>query len=600
MVVLDIQRDYSTIPYNELPDPKVAFNEYPNPSWNTTRYDWDAEYPVCSPEWFAQQTAKSALKCGLQYGTRDRAKEQKSNLDKYLEERQALDNSQNKKDIPMQNRKVEKPFCIHVAVLADDSLYFYSDTKLIKRKVAIQSPIDILQAAMDTQVHAVWVTPGTIISQNATSDWCDISSEDWGIKNIQYSNEKATSLSAYKKKEARAEGETGKTITIMFPEWGSWNLEEITESVTLLGAIGYLEDALGERIDCQPQTYGRRLMIAYNEDNTAKGWIQPVNIHKEIPEILQGIDCIWTKKLDENALNAMITNGLTWLAVYDKNSQYPGACTGTKLGVGAPVHEKQPVFNAKSPLPGLYHCRISGESTDGFDGVELPHPTNEKTEGWFWTHTVQLLFDLGFTVEIDEAYVWHESHAIMRTWAERLWDKRCQLKTGDPLCNVERYKNQAARDAAYQAVKPVLNASLGMLASGKHKQDLEKFEAILSNPDSTDKDRQYATLALSWYRPDWYALIIDRSRALMFRRIKKFLASGAALLGVQTDALFYAASVPDHAQAIPDMMDRANLLGGFKRKFKKDICIEDIQEQLSSKKADIRLINSFLKKKDEE
>lgn len=603
--IANISKVLADVPYNELPNPHVACNEWPNAPWNTVQYEWDATYAVCTPEWFAQHTAKSALKYGIQYGTRDRAKEQKANLDAYLIARgdkkpACVNTPAQEKETPVM-QQTQRPIAINIAVLADDFLYFCPDAKLIKRKVTVQTPFDILQIAMDVNVHAVWVLPETNLSKNATKEWCEGDNENWGIKNRQYTNcGHATSIAGYKKKEARSENETGKTITIMFPEWGHWNLDEVTNPITLLGAVSYLEDVLGERIDCQPMTYGRRLMIGYNENNTTKGWIQPVNIHKAIPEKIQAVDCMWTKKLDESALNAMVNDGLSWLAVYDKNSQYPGACTGTKLGVGTPVHEMQPTFDVKSPLTGLYHCKITGESPEGFDGVQLPHPTDGRTEGWFLTYTVQLLFELGYTVEIEEAYVWKESHVIMRVWAEKLWNCRSQLQTGNPLCNVTRYKNQAARDAAYQAIKPILNASLGMLASGKHKQDLDKFEAVLCNPDATEKDRQYATLALSWYRPDWYALIIDRARTLMFRRIKKFQGSGSVLLGVQTDALFYATSTPDHDQALPSMMDRATLLGGFKRKFKKDIRLEDISEQLTKEKADIRLINSFLKGKDEE
>jgi hypothetical protein len=139
-----------------------------------------------------------------------------------------------------------------------------------------------------------------------------------------------------------------------------------------------------------------------------------------------------------------------------------------------------------------------------------------------------------------------------------------------------------------------------MLASGHHKNNLDALWELANNEAAPERDRFYARQSLSWYRPDWYALIMDRARALMFRRIKKFLGSGAVLLGVQTDALFYAASTPDHQLAIPGMMDRENLLGGFKRKFKNDFRLEEVASYITGPRADIRLANSYMKKRDEE
>lgn len=591
------QWDYSNTPYNELPDPNVACNEYPNPPWNTVQYDWHAEYPVCSPEWFAQHGAKNALKIGLQYGTRDLAEEQRTNLARYLETQKT--HEEQGEMVTERKAKEKKPIQPHIAVLTDEYLYFYTEGTLIRRAVQVETIADIFQSGMDAKVHAVWILPQSELSGRATREWIEAPDSTWIRKNPQYEQsvnglEMCTCVCGYKNRVMRASGETGREIVVMFPEWNDWALDAITEPITLLGAIAYLEDALGIPIKYKPNSYGRRLMIAYNEENTEKGWIQPINIHKAIPISLAYADCIWTLKLSAEEIEELKARGLIKVVAYDKNSQYTGACTSVKLGVGTPVHEQSPQFNVKNPLPGIWHCRIRGESI--FDGKQLPHPTDGKTEGWFWTYTVQLLFDLGYTVEIEEAYIWHESHVLLRKWATTLWDARCQLNSKSPECNEARYKSKAARDSAFSAIKIVLNSSLGMLA---HKKDLDALEAILLDPNSSDNDRKYAAQSLSWYRPDYYDLLRDRARSLMYRRMKKFFESNAVLLGIQTDCLYYAASTSDHDTAIPGMMDRADLLGGFKRKYKGvDFTLDELAEYFLDPRADIRRVNKYMTDKE--
>jgi hypothetical protein len=596
-------------------DPRqVAINEWPNPPWNTIAYEWDASYKTCSPEWFAQQTAHNAYRLGLRYIIGDLAEEQRQKLAQYLAEHsqpeQALElasarPSHRKQEYKAMPKQDEKPIRFDIGVIDDTHLYLVVNGKLVKREVTITRFIDVLQLGIDARVHAVWILPGCTVSRQATKEWItDMQETGWRVKNPQFemcedSIERCTCTRGYKAKAARQEGESGRDLTVMFPEHNSdWQLDAIYDPVTLLGAVAYQEDALGVDISYKPNSYGRRLMIAYNQDNTSKGWIQPVNIRKALPLPIAWGDCNWIRKLTPEEVAQLISQGYIAVDSYDKNSEYTASCTSVRFGTGAPVHEIAPVFNVERPLPGVYYCKIDEDFPTGFDGVQLPHPTDGQTEGWFWTYTVQLLYELGYIVEITEAYVWHESHVMLRKWGETLWRARCQLNSKNELCNVKRYKHQAARDAAYEGVKDVMNTSLGMLA---HPKDLDELEKLASNEDAPENDRKYARQTLAWYRPDWYALLIDRSRAMMFREMKKRLSEDVILLGEMSDCLFYAARTHDHALAIPGMLARADKLGGFKPGHSGvTVTLEETAEYFTEKKADIRKLNGYMNNKEKE
>lgn len=601
-------------PSNEEPLGELVLpGEWPSPPWESTQFSLTEEYAPATPQWFAQKTALWALRNDFHaYSTRDIHKEERERVARLLaQSNQAPQQREEHKEkhTPRMTRRTpsheERPLESHIAVVTDTHVYFSSEGKLVRRELPGEPALPILlQLAMDLRVRTLWVLPGTGLSQGASRAWGETSAPGWKLKNASYKEvgrertQFCTCLVAYKLKESRHEGEHGDDIAIMFPEHeDAWVLDEVRSPVTLLKAITYLEDALGVEVRYKPQTVGRRYMIERNRKNTDKGWIQPVNIVKALPQKATVTKDQWVRTLTPAQVDELIAQGYIHAIAVDKNSQWPASCTSVKLGVGAPVYVELPLWEKKT---GLYHCTITGETA--FNGRELPHPTGGVLDGWFYTYTVELLVDWGYSVEIHEAYIWNEAHTILRTWVEELWGARCSLNSTHDQCKRERYKDDEARELAYESVKPILNSSLGMLGAGVTRDKLPELEARLSDPTLPEREKAHARENMAWYRPDWYALIVDRAWVTLLRRVKKLIDEGAPalLLGVLTDCLYYAVTSPDYDQALPGILAKSGSLGGFKPKFSRPIPLEELRDELTRARATVGKLNDAMQAIDQE
>lgn len=551
-----------------VPDPGVAYNEWPNPPWNTVRYEWNAEYPPCSPEWFVQRTAKHAFVTGMQYAEHSEP---------------AQDTPAQVVAVPATSEptQAEPEMQVHNGVVTDTHLFIMRDGKLSKKR--LPAPIahvgDLLQLCLITGLDALWIVPETELSDRATHDFIESpeGARDWEIKTPVYTKPgmyednkaRCTFLKAWKKKNARAADESGREVHLGYAEHNNrWDLDTVTNPVHLLGALTYLEDALQYPVRYSPASEGKNLMIEENKKERAP-WVRPVKVSKYPPvESTRVIDVLWKRALTASELE------LSHMIAADKNSQFPASGTSVLLGAGDPVYEEFPTFNMKKLRAGVYHCHNITSHGSEFDGVQLPHPTDGLTEGWFWTYTVKLLYELGYTFSITEAYSWDEAHTTLRPWAERVWHARAILDDKNPLCNFARYKSPEARKLAYNAVKPVLNMSIGLLA---HPPEHANYPG-----------------ALDWYRPDWNALIIDNARYQMFWRIRSFIEKGYKPVGVLADCLYYIVNTDNHIAALPKMFDRWDKLGGYKRKFKREITVAQAAPLFNDPKLDIGQINKML------
>ncbi len=560
--MLDTIVGYSTIPYNELPDPKVAFNEYPNPSWNTTRYEWDAEYSVCTPEWFAQQTAKTALKCGLQYGTRNRAQEQRDNLERYLIARGDKMPTPKKEAPSMQQTGLPDS---KNGVLTDTHLYRYINGKIIKTPCdgnALCSVSDILQVALNYNLRTVWDLAGTELSKRATADFI-VCSGDWQFKgNPQMTKGTRKHIPHCKFVAGYQEGQ--RAVYVGFLEYNTdWGLQKQESPVIALAALTYIEDALGVAVTYSAGSTGVYLMKKVNNKQRVD-WIEKIDIRK-IPPIRDKQVCVAALDWKTDLTEEEITSG-GYVVSYDKNMAHTATCTGVKLGSGEPVHERNPQFKCSDSTPaGIWYCKISGISE--FDGKQLPHPADGKTEGWFYTYTVKLLHELGYDVGITEAWIWKDCHTILRPFANKIFDAKSALD--DNLSpDTDRYKNAEARKIAAADIKFIANKSMGWTRMSKNMSE-----------DSTEE--------LDWYiRPDWDDLIVDYTRYQVFWRVRTMKDAGYFPVGIHADCIYYIALTPDHWEAIPHMMERKNpktkeyepadkKLGGYKPHFQTVITIEE-------------------------
>lgn len=472
-------------------------------------------------------------------------------------------------------------------VATDTHLYSMQDGKLRKINLPRIAHVgDLLQLCLTQGLDAIWIVAGSELSDKATRDFIDAQGarEQWQINNPQFSHpeeyddgrERCTYLLAWKRKEARTEQERGRMVGIGYAEHNHrWGFDQTSNPVQLLGALTYVEDALKYPARFTPYTVGKNLMPEHNK-NDRRDWVRPVDL-STFPAILKTkvIDIRWKRALSSRE---QATGG--YLLGADKNSMYPASCTSALLGSGMPAHVDRTRFDVKKPLAGVYRCTVQGSSE--FDGVTLPHPLQNLRytqadgvlSGWFWTYTVKLLCELGYSVDIEEAYVWQEAHTILRPWAESLWAARAALDDRNPACDRIRYRSQEARALAYGAIKTVLNASLGLL------------DSVPKHPERPG--------AFDWYRPDWYALIKDNARYQMFWRMRSQLARGHAPIGMLADCLCYLTDSDEHISALPGMFDRADKLGGYKRKYTRPLTVNQVAPLFNNPRLDMGEINTTL------
>ncbi len=548
----------------------VPCNEYPNAPWNTVQYRMDAEYPSCSPEWFAQQSAKHALKYGMKYGTRDHVAEQLANLDAYLVARgdrrshsvvdqpQAIEpvkSTEYPQVAPLAEEPVQGLANAKNGIITDSHLYRYVGGKVMKTplKRAVEVVTDIHEIALEYNLRTIWVLAGTDLSHKATSSFI-VASSPWLFKG----NPQMTK--GHKKhiphcKFVAAYQEDQRTVYAGFLEYNTdWKLDKTFDPVVALATLTYIEDALGVAAVYSAGKTGIYLMKKVNQKKRVE-WIEKIDIRKITPLREQQAcvgDLNWKRELTQDDTGYLVS--------FDKNMAYPASCTSVLLGSGSPTHESNPTFDLKKSKPGLWCCKISG--TSQFDGVHLPHPTDGKTEGWFYTYTVKLLHEVGYQVEITEAWVWNECHTILRPYAEKLFEAREKVDDGlSP--DTQRYKNAEARKIASKAIKFIAVKSLGWTRQIEGRMD-------------TDEE-------LDWYiRPDWDDLIIDNARYQIFWRIRTCMKSGYYPVGVHADCLYFTSPVSDHEQALPNlekpMMDRRKKLGGYKQHYQTPITIDEARD----------------------
>ncbi|WP_376121656.1 telomere-associated protein Tap [Streptomyces yangpuensis] len=125
---------------------------------------------------------------------------------------------------------------------------------------------------------------------------------------------------------------------------------------------------------------------------------------------------------------------LRHLVGLDVNMAFAAGANGLPVGIGAPTHVKNPVFDPQLPgswLADLSHVDLSkvkvGKEWVQLDGSLLPSPFTPKGEAptgpaWYATPTVAYAQELGYDVAPTEAYVRYDNGRYLDGWYSRLRD----------------------------------------------------------------------------------------------------------------------------------------------------------------------------------
>jgi DNA-binding transcriptional regulator YiaG len=258
----------------------------------------------------------------------------------------------------------------------------------------------------------------------------------------------------------------------------------------------------------------------------------------------------------------------------DVNMAFAAGANGLTVGLGAPTHVKNPVFDPKLPgswLVDLSHVDLSrvklAQQWRNLDAGLLPSPFTPKGErptapAWYATPTVAYAVELGYDVHPIEAYVRHDNGRYLDGWYNRLRDAylttmadlgvHTDLPPEEFLVAMDGYRQRDPRLAiVVSAIKATVKGGIGKLRERPRGEGWKPGQP-------------WRALARPTWRPDIRAAVISRTRINMHRKIVKHAAfTGQYPVAILSDCAVYASDGPSPLDFLP-YRDGKPLPGGFK------------------------------------
>ncbi|MEU3290424.1 telomere-associated protein Tap [Streptomyces longwoodensis] len=266
---------------------------------------------------------------------------------------------------------------------------------------------------------------------------------------------------------------------------------------------------------------------------------------------------------------------LRYLVGIDVNMAFAAGANGLVVGLGAPTHVKNPVFDPKLPgswLVDLSHVDLSRvklgkDKWAELDAGLLPSPFTPKGEhptgpAWYATPTVAYAAELGYEVHPIEAYVRYNNGRYLDGWYQRLRDAylatmadlgaHADLPPEDFLAAMDGYKDRDPDLAiVVSAIKATVKGGLGKLRERPRGEGWRPGEP-------------WRALSRPTWRPDIRAAVISRTRINLHRKIVKHAAfTGQYPIAILSDCVVYASNGPSPLDFLP-YRDGKPLPGGFK------------------------------------
>ncbi|MEU2281457.1 helix-turn-helix transcriptional regulator [Streptomyces sp. NPDC013178] len=259
----------------------------------------------------------------------------------------------------------------------------------------------------------------------------------------------------------------------------------------------------------------------------------------------------------------------------DVNLAFGAAANGAVVGLGAPVHVKNPPFDPKLPgswLVDLSHVDLSrvlvGKEWRRLDAELLPSPftpRGDRPEGpaWYATPTVAYAVELGYDVAPLEAWVRPDNGRYLDGWYKRLRDAYVTTMadlgvTGDMppeefLAAMDGHRQRDEHMAiVLSAIKATVKGGIGKLR--------ERPRGGGWRPG-----RPWPALARPTWRPDIRAAVISRARVNMHRKMVTLAAAtGRYPTAVLSDCAVYAADGPGPLHVLPYTADGKTVPGSFR------------------------------------
>lgn len=341
-------------------------------------------------------------------------------------------------------------------------------------------------------------------------------------------------------------------IVVTYPSRGRFEWD-IHEPQDILLAVDAIEHELGVTCQYSPGHIGMALLKKIHSSPIHREWMRKPWINMEALPFMNSAPVVRYPIHGCNPMNRSMVG--KYLHFYDKNSAYLGAARGVLNGCGDPIHVDNPA-KINPDLPGLYRVEVLSTTWPR----DLPHVI---TTDWVQKDVLHFAIANGYEVLIKEAYQFEEGHKMFETWAKHLWEARVNLRGG----------GTTAEKNAYKTIKTIACAGIGRVGMNP--------KTYGGNP---------------FYRPQWWCDVVGNSRSHMLYHLKKYYDAGHVPVFVDTDEVCYVEDDPDPNTAVPGILDRVDMLGGFKVRSSL-LLTEEIVEASMNQRAPLSLLKKYARVK---
>lgn len=382
----------------------------------------------------------------------------------------------------------------------------------------VSDPDGLLEFIWQEQLTSVWVMPGTTLSRLATCAWFEQASHLWVVVTHPDPHAPTRPICAVLWPKGSDQREV-RRLTFVFPEYAGWGWV-LPNARSLLATVTYLEQALWRPVIDSPDLVAHQLLTDLTFDHPSS-WLRSSSVDlrsvssrdgSAIPVLESVRDLAWMRPL------TLAEQRQRYLHKYTHLSWGLEACTAIQLGAGAPEYTANGrAFDGARPGIWRVHAERAGSI---FDGKRLPGCLDGE---WMSTPQVKCCQDISYHVDVREGYYWSQSHDLLTRWARTLWQAGERLHT-----HQHSYRHVQARANASQTI--TLLAQLGV--------------AILAKEEAKG----------GWARPDWWAQIMGRSKAILFSHLASLARKGIMPVLVGRDSLWVVSDDANPLTAVPGLV----------------------------------------------
>lgn len=373
----------------------------------------------------------------------------------------------------------------------------------------------LLEHLWQTGLTTVWVMPNTALSRTATSASLERAGSQWVVVVHPDQREPTRPLSALIWPRGGGQREA-RRLTLVFPENAGWGWM-LADARSLLATVSYLNMVLPRSTVDSPDLVAHQLLADLALDQSTAF---PVDLSTlvssdgtPIPIMESARDVAWMRPL------TWMEQRQKYLHKYSHLSHHLEACRTVRLGIGAPQYSANGQA-CDGNRPGIW--RVNTEPAGSiFDGKRLP---GSLDSAWMSTPEVQCCRDIGYRIQVREGYYWLQSQELLKRWATTLWQAGESLNT-----RPQTYRHVQARANAARTLKML--TQLGVAIVGQEKA------------------------TGGWFRPDWWAHIVGRSRAALFAHLSRLAREGTMPVLVDGDAFWVVSNDPNPLAAVPGFVN---------------------------------------------